>query len=96
MAAVTYTRLPQMAGVECPLPGSATFQRTFFVSLHSTGGVEFGATPVARGPRHCGHWSATKTSEVAGFTAERWPEAARGAAASIPIPRAATSGIATS
>ena len=39
---------------EWPWPGSATFQRTFFFSLHSTGGFASGATPLARGPRHCG------------------------------------------
>jgi hypothetical protein len=36
------------------LPGSSTFQRTFFVSLHSTGGEASGATPVMSGPRHWG------------------------------------------
>ena len=50
------TRSPQIAGVECPLPGSDTFQRTPFVSLHSTGGSACGATPVIAGPRHWGHW----------------------------------------
>jgi hypothetical protein len=47
-------RSPQTTGVELPLPGIATFQRTFLVSLHSTGGAAVGATPVMSGPRHCG------------------------------------------
>ena len=37
-----------------PWPGSSTFQRTFFVSLHSVGGSAVGDTPVANGPRHWG------------------------------------------
>jgi hypothetical protein len=50
----TKMRSPQTTGVELPLPGIATFQRTFLVSLHSTGGAAVGATPVMSGPRHCG------------------------------------------
>ena len=53
-AVVRKIRSPQTIGVECPLPGRATFQRTFLVSLHSTGGSAFGAAPVPNGPRHCG------------------------------------------
>src|SRR5205807_245091 len=45
---------PQTTGVEEPAPGMAAFHLTFFVSLHSTGGLASGATPVASGPRHCG------------------------------------------
>ncbi len=45
---------PRRPGSTSPLPGIATFQRTFFVSLHSSGGVACGATPVMSGPRHCG------------------------------------------
>src|SRR3989442_2118412 len=48
---------PQTIGVECPLPGSAAFQRMFLVSLHSTGGLALGATQVPSGPRHCGQSS---------------------------------------
>jgi hypothetical protein len=47
-------RSPQTTGVDEPLPGISTFQRTFFVSLHSIGGVACGATPVMSGPRHWG------------------------------------------
>jgi hypothetical protein len=43
-----------MMGVEVPLPGIRTFHFTFFVSLHSTGGLAPGAMPLASGPRHCG------------------------------------------
>jgi hypothetical protein len=45
----------QMIGVDSPSPGIGAFQRMFFRSLHSSGGVPCGATPSARGPRHCGH-----------------------------------------
>src|SRR5882672_2735530 len=47
-------RSPQMTGDADPRPGISTFQRMFFVSLHSTGGVAVFETPVAYGPRHCG------------------------------------------
>src|SRR6516165_7588039 len=33
----------------------AVFQRTFFDSPHSIGGLASGATPVPSGPRHCAH-----------------------------------------
>ena len=52
-AVVTNSRSPQMTGVPEPRPGSATFQRIFFVSDHSTGGFAVFETPVANGPRHC-------------------------------------------
>ena len=51
---VTNMRSPQTMGVECPSPGRSVFHRTFLVSLHSTGGLAYGATPVPKGPRHCG------------------------------------------
>src|SRR5688572_22493942 len=47
-------RSPQMTGVDELRPGIGTFHRTFFVSLHSTGGVAVRETPVANGPRHWG------------------------------------------
>src|SRR5829696_6087235 len=43
-----------MTGVDEPRPGISIFQRTFFVSLHSVGGLAVADTPVAAGPRHCG------------------------------------------
>src|SRR5580765_5649823 len=43
-----------MTGEEEPRPGISTFQRMFFVSLHSVGGLACFETPVAYGPRHCG------------------------------------------
>ena len=43
-----------MTGDAEPRPGISTFQRMFFVSLHSSGGVAVVDTPVACGPRHCG------------------------------------------
>jgi hypothetical protein len=36
-----------------PRPGISTFQRTFFASLHSTGGLAVADAPVFKGPRHC-------------------------------------------
>src|ERR1022692_1822286 len=48
----TKTRSPQITGVPDPRPGISTFQRTFFVSPHSVGGVAYADTPVADGPRH--------------------------------------------
>ena len=61
---------PQMTGEALPLPGIDTFQRMFFVSLHSTGGLPFAATPVASGPRQRGQfcsdcfWSCAATGPV--------------------------------
>ena len=46
------TWFPQMIGVVVPLPSIATFQRTFFFSLHSRGGVAVRETPFDSGPRH--------------------------------------------
>src|SRR5688572_3630212 len=43
-----------MMGVACPSPGMGTFHLTFFVSLHSIGGLPPGATPVPSGPRNEG------------------------------------------
>ena len=43
-----------MTGDDEPRPGISTFQRMFFVSLHSMGGLACFDTPVAYGPRHCG------------------------------------------
>ena len=54
-AVVTNTNSSHTTGEECPRPGTPVFQRMFFVSLHSIGGLALGATPVACGPRHCPH-----------------------------------------
>src|SRR5262245_56881681 len=46
-------------GVACPVPGIFTFHLMWLDSLQVVGGLAAGATPVARGPRHCGQcWSA--------------------------------------
>src|SRR5687767_8564194 len=55
-AVVTKTRLPQTTGLECPLPGSGVFQRTFFASPHSSGSPFSAETPEPSGPRHCGQF----------------------------------------
>src|SRR3954471_24010393 len=41
-------------GLLLPVPATGTFQRMFFVSLHSIGGLAVGASPVPSGPRHVG------------------------------------------
>ena len=45
-------------GEECPNPGTAVFQRTFFdvFTSHSTGPA-VGLIPDAAGPRNCGQFS---------------------------------------
>jgi hypothetical protein len=58
-ALVRITRSSHTTGVLLPTPGTSIFQRTFFVSLHSTGGFASGASPVASGPRHCGQYRAS-------------------------------------
>src|SRR5580700_1711333 len=57
MAVSMKTYLSQMMGVAEPLPGSFTFHLTLLVSLQLTGGLAAGATPLAKGPRHCGQFS---------------------------------------
>src|SRR5882672_3588830 len=47
-------RSPHTTGDDDPRPGISTFQRMFFVSLHSRGGSAYFETPFAYGPRHCG------------------------------------------
>ncbi len=49
-------RSSQTMGVAEPLPGIFTFHLTFLVSLQTVGGLAEGATPVAKGPRHCGQF----------------------------------------
>src|SRR5688572_19715583 len=65
IAVVRNTWSPHTTGEDEPRPGISTFQLTFFVSLHSVGGSACGATPVARGPRHCGQLrSAASSAEL--------------------------------
>jgi enterochelin esterase-like enzyme len=45
----------QTIGLLLPAPAIGTFQRRFFVALHSSGGLAAGASPVPSGPRHVGH-----------------------------------------
>ena len=60
----TKSRSPQTTGDEEPRPGISTFQRMFFVSLHSSGGSAVVDTPVACGPRHCGQYFSDVVSAV--------------------------------
>ena len=58
-AVSTKTRSPHTTGVPEPRPGISTFQRTFFDSLHSVGGIG--------GSRHAGHqWPAPLGPELVG------------------------------
>jgi hypothetical protein len=76
-----YTRSPQTTGEAEPRPGISIFQRTFFVSLHSVGGVAVRDTPVMCGPRHWAQYlsagacaesaaTATATMEIMGKSME--------------------------
>src|SRR5262249_47806723 len=56
-AVSTNTLSPQITGVPDPRPGISTFQRTFFVSLHSMGGSAVFETPVPDRPRPRGQYS---------------------------------------
>jgi hypothetical protein len=77
-------RSPQTTGDADPRPGSSTFQRTFFASLHSSGGFAYFETPVAYGPRHCGQKrsAAVALSPLwrAGTPSAPWRAAGSGAA----------------
>src|SRR5262249_31597848 len=46
-AVITNSRSPHTTGVPEPRPGISIFQRTFLVSLHSTGGLAVLEAPVA-------------------------------------------------
>src|SRR6185295_16694925 len=61
----TNIRSSQITGDDEPRPGISTFQRMFFVSLHSDGGVADRETPVANGPRHCGQKRSAAVSGAA-------------------------------
>ena len=77
----TNTWSPQTIGVAEPLPGISIFQRRFCVSLHSTGGSAAGASPVARGPRHCGQPSSAAADACAPNAVS--PHTAASAAAAV-------------
>ena len=51
-AVATKTRSPHTIGLEVPWPSIATFQATFFSSLHSSGCCAVRETPLFSGPRH--------------------------------------------
>ena len=71
MAVSRNTRSPHTIGVPEPRPGTSTFQRTFFVSLHTSGGSALGATPVASGPRHWAHAPGSATEAERETTASQ-------------------------
>src|SRR5207245_3568544 len=71
----TKIRSPQTTGDEDPRPGMSTFQRMFFVSLHSVGGFANRETPLAYGPRHCGQNRSAAAAPPALWRA--WPAVAR-------------------
>src|SRR4029079_11253347 len=65
------TRSPQTIGDADPRPGISVFHRTFFVSLHSTGGSAVFDTPVAWGPRHWGQYFSAAVSGAACATVSK-------------------------
>src|SRR5262245_52832347 len=67
MAVVRKIRLPQITGVEKPRPGISIFHLIFFVSLNSTGAA-VRATPLKKGPRHCGQWAGSELAEPTAST----------------------------
>src|SRR5438128_2400283 len=54
-----------MMGVAEPPPGILTFHLTLLVSLHVTGGLASGATPLASGPRHWGQFASAPEGPAA-------------------------------
>src|SRR6185436_16169913 len=60
VAVVSQIRSPWTTGDDHPFPGIATFQRTFFVSLHVSGSPCSSDTPCPVGPRNCGQSEASK------------------------------------
>ena len=62
------TRSPQTTGDAEPRPGISIFQRRFFDSLHSAGGVADAETPLICGPRHCGQNSSAPFWATSGGT----------------------------
>src|SRR5262245_49005778 len=75
-------RSPQTMGEADPRPGISTFQRTFFVSLQSSGGLADFEMPLASGPRHWG-----QNRSAGGAWANGRPIVKRAAAAAITTTR---------
>src|SRR5262245_40166260 len=65
------SRFPQMTGLEWPMPGIATFQRTFFPSstFHVAGAAAPSATPLASAPRKEGQFTVTRGGAFLGAEA---------------------------
>ena len=61
IAVSTKIRSFQTTGDDDPRPGIWTFHLTFFVSLHSIGGLAVRDTPVMSGPRHCAQFFGSLT-----------------------------------
>ena len=67
--AVRKTRSPHTTGEECPC-GTGSFQSMCFDGPNSNGGAASGAaTPVALGPRNCGHAASWATARLLRATA---------------------------
>src|SRR6185503_6376075 len=64
VAVVSQMRSPWTTGDDHPFPGIATFQRTFFVSLHVSGSPCSSDTPCPVGPRNCGQSEASKINKI--------------------------------
>ena len=63
-AVTTKTRFSQTMGDPDPRPGIRTFHFTFFVLLHSVGGLAFGAVPFPVGPRQWAQFPAVSESWI--------------------------------
>src|SRR5262245_32282707 len=73
VAWVTKTRLPQMMGVEFPLSGKGTRQRTFVFVSQRSGRFFSDVTPAPSGPRQAGQLAAgvCKANESERSTSEK-------------------------
>src|SRR6185436_15340605 len=65
------TRPPATTGDDQPRPGTAVFQATFFVSLHSIGSPCSVECPWPPGPRNCGQSSVARETACASHNSAR-------------------------
>src|SRR6185295_9923933 len=65
VAVVSQTRPPATTGDDQPRPGTAVFQATLFVSLHSIGSPCSVECPWPPGPRNCGQSSVARDTACA-------------------------------
>src|SRR5258708_5549186 len=68
VAVVTHTWSPHTTGDDHPLSWTATFQRTFSISLHLVGTSLASETPLPCGPRNSGQLSAAAAKAATATT----------------------------